>query len=357
MQKQTRLYTTDYAPSRGGVARYLGNLAQYFSGSVDVVVLDPSTRWWQALRRFWRDRRDVSKIAVSHVLPIGTAAMVFKWVTGTPYVVIVHGMDVGLAKTRRAKRIVAGMVLRGAKVVVANSAALEREVRAEFGVTRMVVVYPTTNYHPQPLLEKEGRRGYKQVSPPSARRGQGVVRARLLTVARLVPRKGHLRVLDAIDSLRREHPDLSVDYVIVGGGPHFETITRRISELELDDCVTIVRDATDEQLDDHYSSADFFVMPVVADTVDREGFGMVYLEAALHGVPSIATNMPGVDEAVIDGVTGILVKDGDVAGLAAAVYRLATDENERRRLGEAAYRRTVDEFSTERQFEKLRQYL
>ncbi len=339
MQKKTRLYTTDYAPSRGGVARYLGNLAQYFSGSVEVVVLDPSTRWWQALRRFCLDRRDVSQIVVSHVLPIGTAAMVFRWMTGTPYVVIVHGMDVGLAKTRWAKRIVARMVLRGAKVVVANSAALEREVRAEFGAKRTVVVYPS--------LRADVVNGMFRDE----------VSISLVTVARLVARKGHVRVLEAIALLRRDNPDLSIRYAIVGDGPHLETIARRISDLKLDDRVSIIRDATDERLADHYASADLFVMPVVADPVDREGFGMVYLEAALHGVPSIATDMPGVDEAVIDGVTGILVEDGDVAALATAIYRLATNEGERRRLGEAARARTTDEFSTERQFAKLKECL
>ena len=351
MQKKTRLYTTDFAPSRGGVARYLGNLKAYFSveasaedpealEGIDVDVLVPSTRWWQALGRFWRDRRDISQIVVSHVLPIGTAALAFKWMTGTPYVVIVHGMDVGLAKTRPLKRFVTGMVLRGAKVVVANSKALEREVREEFWVERTVVVYPTVETRRPPL------------TPPAYQEGK-----RLLTVARLVPRKGHLRVLDAIVLLRRDHPDLSVQYTIVGDGPFLETITRRISELGLDDCVTIVRDATDEQLPNYYASSDLFVEPVVADPVDREGFGIVYLEAALYGVPSIATNMPGVDEAVLDGITGILVKDGDIAALADAVYRLATNEEERRRLGEAAYRRTVDEFTNERQFEKLRPFL
>ncbi len=348
---KTRLYTTDYAPSRGGVARYLGNLAGYFSDSMEVTVLDPSTRWWQALRRFLKDRRLLptlsvgSSVIVSHLLPIGTAALAFKWMTGTPYVVIAHGMDVGLARTRWLKRIVAGMVLRGAKAVVANSKALEREVRKEFGVERTVVVYPTISKH---------------VSPPHREEGAGVVVARvvrLLTVARLVPRKGHLRVLDALEMVESFHPELSIHYTIVGDGPEYEEIVRSITAFGLADIVTIVRDATDAQLDDYYSSADLFVMPVIADSVDREGFGMVYLEAALHGIPSIATDMPGVDEAVLDRKTGILVKDGDIAALAFAVYRLATNEGERRRLGEAARTRAIEEFSAERQFEKLRQYL
>lgn len=285
--------------------------------------------------------------------------MVFQWMTGTPYVVIVHGMDVGLAKTRRMKRIVAGMVLRGAKVVVTNSLALEREVRDEFGVNRTVVVYPTVS------LRADGGGGTGLPSPGAGisrtSEDDGMFRSRgpisLVTVARLVPRKGHLRVLDAIKLLRHAYPDLSIRYTIVGDGPYFETINRQILELGLDDRVTIVRNASDAQLDGHYSASELFVMPVVADAVDREGFGMVYLEAALRGVPSIATNMPGVDEAVLEGVTGVLVKDGDIVALADAVYRLAMGDEERRTLGEAAKRRAVEEFSAERQFEKLVPYI
>ncbi len=297
-----------------------------------------------------------SQIVVSHVLPIGTAAMVFRWMTGTPYVVIVHGMDVGLAKTRWMKRIVAGMVLRGAKVVVANSKALEREVREEFGVRRTIVVYPTVEAR-QPPLTPPPYEERKRVRGPGAGMLGAIGPVNLLTVARLVSRKGHVRVLDAMALLRRQWPAIDIRYDIVGDGPYLETIARRISELGLDDRVTIARDVADDQLSDHYAAADIFVEPVVADSVDREGFGMVYLEAALHGVPSVATDMRGVDEAVLDGITGILVKDGDIAALADAVYLLAMSDAERQRLGEAAYRRAADEFTNERQLEKLKEYL
>lgn len=350
---KTRLYTTDYAPSRGGVARYLGNLAEYFSDSMDVIVLSPSTRWWQALRLLWRDRRETSSAVVSHVLPIGTAAMLLRWATGTPYVVIVHGMDIGLAKGRLMKRVVAGMVLRGARIVVTNTESLKREVVETFGVSRTAVVYPTIEATDAVRLAYEERR---QSSVPSGML-TGIGPVNLLTVARLVPRKGHVRMLEAMALLRHDRPAIDIRYEIVGDGPYLETIAQRIGELGLDDRVTIVRDATDDQLASHYASADLFVMPVIADTVDREGFGMVYLEAAQYGVPSIATRTPGVDEAILDGVTGILIPDGDIAGLADAVYRLAMNDGERRKLGDLARKRVLDEFTPDRQFAKLKEYL
>jgi len=274
-------------------------------------------------------------------------------VTRKPYVVVVHGMDVGLARKNPVKRLVARSVLRRAKTVVTNTMALEREVREAFGVERTVVVYPTVSQTPPNLPSPEGRE--LSVSPPDQ---SGGVRGGLclVTVARLVPRKGHLRVLDAIARLREEHPDVSVSYAIVGDGPMRETIEARIHELNLAN-VRVMPNVTDDDLPAAYASADLLVMPVVRNDGDREGFGMVYLEAAAHCVPSVATDMPGVDEAVVDGSTGILVPDGDIAALADAVYGLATDPERRHALGGAARDRVRATFTPDVQFSKLKSIL
>jgi phosphatidylinositol alpha-1,6-mannosyltransferase len=67
-----------------------------------------------------------------------------------------------------------------------------------------------------------------------------------------------------------------------------------------------------------------------------EGFGLVYLEAAAHGLPAIAHRVGGVDEAVIDGETGLCVAPNDPDALTAAFARLLGDAELRRRMGDAA---------------------
>lgn len=335
------LYTIDYPPNRGGVARYLSAMASYFGSEMGVVIPDARhRRWWSAALDLIARRATYGTVVVSHVLPLGTAAMLAGIVTRKPYVVVVHGMDVGLARKNPIKRLVARTVLRRAKMVVTNTKSLEREVQEAFGVERTLVVYPPVANLP--------------VTPPAKERKPGEVR--LLTVARLVPRKGHLRVLDAVARLREAHPDLLVSYGIVGDGPMRETIEAKIRELNLTN-VTVMPTVVDDDLPSAYASADLFVMPVVRDDQDREGFGMVYLEAAAHGVPSVATNMPGVDEAVVDGSTGILVPDGDIAALANAVYGLATDPERRHALGAAARERVRATFTPDVQFSKLKSIL
>jgi glycosyltransferase involved in cell wall biosynthesis len=91
---------------------------------------------------------------------------------------------------------------------------------------------------------------------------------------------------------------------------------------------------------EHYlAAADFLCLPSY-----REGFPMVILEAAASGLPSIGSHIYGVSDAIIDGETGLLVPPGDAAKLAAAMSRLAADEDLRRRLAAAARARVEKEF-------------
>ncbi len=386
---RTLLLTPDFPPRRGGVARYLEAVASALKEEVtvyappepDSAAFDASApyrvvrtpllsrfvrpRWLRALVLLWRRRERDGRVIVSHVLPFGTAAWIAGWFTGKPYVVIVHGMDVGLARRSPWKRWLAGAVLRGAASVIANSHALKDEVRAAWGVERVAFVHPAVAMKGEGLEGREGR-----VSSAGVRIQEPGVRiqepapigrrpfVRLLTVARLVPRKGHLRVLEALARLRErgELPD-GVDYLIVGDGPMKEAIERRAVELGVDDVVRFRHGAADEALPDIYRSSDVFVMPTVAGQADREGFGIVYLEAAAYGLPSVATRQPGVDEAVLDGRTGLLVPDGDAEALAQALLRLSTDAELRRTLGSAGQARVREEFTRGRQAEKLRRLL
>jgi glycosyltransferase involved in cell wall biosynthesis len=135
-----------------------------------------------------------------------------------------------------------------------------------------------------------------------------------------------------------------------------QAIQDEVKRLGLEQIVRIETDADDAAVVAAYESSDLFVMPTVGNTADREGFGMVYLEAASFGVPSIASDVPGVDEAVIDGETGLLVADGDHAALVAAIRKMA-DPELRARLGENAHLRAHRDFKPSECFGKLEAFL
>ncbi len=360
--KKILLITPDFPPGRGGIARYLSALALYLKDDIEVVctpdsawqTFDPTAgypiyrrelmsswgwpRWRKTVKylKTYSDRYRL--ILTSHLLPYGSAALVAARKTKTPYIVFVHGMDVRLAQRSARKKTLAKKVLKGARLVVCNSQALAREVARVFGVTEILVVYPCLTGDAQ---------------PPAVTEGQPFT---LMTISRLVERKGHAHVLNALANLRGTGQLTDFQYHIAGTGPMETTLKGMVRALSLDRHVTFHGDVDDTVRDRLYGQSDVFVMPVSKDPVDKEGFGLVFLEAAQSGVPSITTNLEGVNEAVVHSETGLLLEDQNEEQLAEAILLLAKDDAFRHRLGDAAQERAM-EFTCAKQFEKLKPYL
>lgn len=170
------------------------------------------------------------------------------------------------------------------------------------------------------------------VPPKPARQQEKIV---VLTVGRLHPRKGQLLTLHALQALA---PDVRarLEYWIVGAagkGTYGETL--RAAAATADFPVKLLGNLPDEELAEIYERADIFAMTSVKHGRSIEGFGLVYLEAAAHGLPVVAHDIGGVSEAVQDGVTGLLVPPNRPAQLAAAFERLIHDGALRHRMGDA----------------------
>jgi len=155
----------------------------------------------------------------------------------------------------------------------------------------------------------------------------------VLTVGRLHPRKGQLITLESLQSLAPRFRQ-RIEYWIVGGGSKssYEQALRE-KAAQGDFPVRFFGDLPDEELDRIYDRADIFAMTSIDYRHSVEGFGLVYLEAAAHGLPVVAHTVGGVAEAVVDDVTGLCVPPDHPAQLAAAFERLITDPGLRRRLG------------------------
>ncbi len=184
------------------------------------------------------------------------------------------------------------------------------------------------------------RRGLDQL-PPKPERDTATRPIRLLSVGRLVPKKGHEHQLAACALLH----SWGVPFVakIVGDGPLRDELQRRIDRDGLGGLVTLDGVLSPEQVTDEYRWADIFWHTGVVDPQgDRDGLPNVIPEAFAHGLPVVSSRTPGPMEAVAHDTSGLIVDVSNVSELAGAVKRLAEDPALRQRLGENG-RRWVEE--------------
>jgi colanic acid/amylovoran biosynthesis glycosyltransferase len=167
---------------------------------------------------------------------------------------------------------------------------------------------------------------------------------RVLTVARLVPGKGHALLLEALASMRDRGIETATTFV--GDGPERAALERLAGELRLD--VRFAGAVGQDELPAYYEDAEVFCLPTFA-----EGLGVVLLEAMAAGLPVVSSLVMGVPEVIEDGETGLLVLPGRADLLADALARLAESGELRERFGSAGRRWVTDEFGIERATARL----
>jgi len=155
----------------------------------------------------------------------------------------------------------------------------------------------------------------------------------ILTVGGLVERKGHDMVIRSLPSVCQRVPHAT--YLIVGTGPFRERLDELAAELGVRDRIIFAGKVPDDQLPDVYAMCDVFAMPSRARLAshDVEGFGLVFLEAGACAKPVVAGRSGGIEDAVVDGFTGLIVDPSDARDVSQALIRLLTDSELRGRLG------------------------
>ncbi len=166
---------------------------------------------------------------------------------------------------------------------------------------------------------------------------------RLVCVGRLVAKKGHDDLIDALAALP---PGLHWRLELIGGGELRGALEARIRERGLSERVTFRGALAQPAVIAAMRASDLFVLPTKpAPGGDRDGLPNVLMEAASQALPILATAFAGTPEFITDGTHGILVAPGDPVALAGALARLAADPALRLRLGAAARLRLVEDFS------------
>ncbi|WP_435169111.1 glycosyltransferase family 4 protein [Paenibacillus glycanilyticus] len=292
-------------------------------------------------------RSEEPDVTVYGYVLIGFIGLLFRVFGRRSYIISAHGMDMLMFRRYFGLNQVVKLILRKADGVMVNSEFTRRLVE-EYGVEpdRIGIVHPGVEslFEPKAVNEK-------------LRREHGLVgKYVLLSVGRLVTRKGHDKVIEAMPAILRHIP--GAVYVIVGEGPERDRLEQLAGTVGVLSKVRFVGGVSGtERLNDYYNLANQFIMVSrQLEKGDAEGFGIVYLEAASARVPVIAGRSGGASEAVLDGKTGLLVEPESVMAITDAVVKLASDTPLRERLVREGYKRAKLQFQHDALAEVFDQY-
>jgi phosphatidylinositol alpha-1,6-mannosyltransferase len=358
------LVTNDFPPKIGGIQSYLWELwrrlppdqvtvltaardqAETFDRAQPfrVVrtrqrVLLPTARLTRRIKRLAAET-NAEAVVLDPGLPLGLVGPRL----GLPYAVVLHGAEVTVPGRLPATRQMLSRVVSGASLLIAAGGYPEAEARraAKKGPFPTVVQVPpgvdTERFRPRAAIDRAAGRAHFGLPPA----GQLVV-----SVSRLVPRKGMDTLIEAAARLAPDHPDLTV--VIAGAGRDQGRLTRLVHRTGAP--VQLLGRVAEADLPTIYGCADVFAMCCRSrwGGLEQEGFGIVFLEAAACGVPCVAGESGGAAEAVDDGVTGTVVgRPEDPDEVAAAIAHLLDDRHLASLQGQAARHRAETEFSYDR---------
>ena len=172
---------------------------------------------------------------------------------------------------------------------------------------------------------------------------------RCLAVGRMVAKKSPLITLNAFRLALADNPQIHLDYV--GEGELFNSAKKYVIDHDLSKKVTLYGGQPNSFVQGLMKNANIFIQHSCTDPItgDEEGLPVAILEAMANSLPVISTRHAGIPEAVTEGITGFLVDEGDVEGMASQIIQLIEKQEVRNKLGKAGWKRVKQTFSWEQE--------
>ncbi|WP_295099282.1 glycosyltransferase [uncultured Fibrobacter sp.] len=265
------------------------------------------------------------------------AAKLFK----IPLVLNFHGAELLLIRKKKWVKPLLKFAIGQAQAVFANSSFTAGKIKALRNVDVEWSPYGTT-------LESgstSAGNGGTSATVPHPVNGK----FKILFVGRHIERKGICYLIEAAKHLPRDQFEIR----IVGVGDLTDKLKAQAAEIADAAEIIFTGKLSPEELANEYRTANVFTLPAIVDSKgDTEGLGVVLIEAMELGLPVVASNVGGIPDVVVDGVSGILVPEKDPEALAGAYRRLAADPGLVKQLLEGAQKRIAECFSWDKIVER-----
>ena len=374
--KRTLFITNDFGPRAGGIETFIIGLIQRLPHTSTIVYTSAQgdTRDYDAAWlaeygvRVIRDRakillptprvnRTVAKlvkiegietVAFGAAAPLAIMSSVLRRAGARRIIALTHGHEVWWSKVfpftlamRRIGSTTDSLTYLGEFTRKAISAALTP--KAGNAMVKIAPGIDTDHFAP--------------VDATILRKSLGLTGKRVIvSVGRLVHRKGQDYLIEAMSAIVHEIPDAHL--VLVGEGPYREHLVKLVQKYSLDEYVTFIGRIQYAELPKYICLGDVFAMPSRSRFrgLEVEGLGIVYLEASACGLPVIAGASGGAPDAVIEGITGVVVDGQDSAAIAVAAINLLNDPEKATKMGRAGRDWIVEKWRWQiwsEKFEKL----
>lgn len=366
--KKILVITNDFGPRTGGIETFVMGLLERISGHT-VTVFTSSQGDTAEYDQFWlekfgvqviRDRskillpswrviraakqivntHDIDVLVFGAAAPLALMAPVLRKAGVKKIIALTHGHEVWWARIfpfnlamKRIGNSVSHLTYLGEFTRRAISRSLTQA--STYAMVKIAPGIDTSHFIPQPdSMQKRIELGLE-------------AKKIIISVGRLVHRKGQDKLIEALPAVLRKIPNAHL--LLVGEGPYRSHLEKLVKKFSLRENVTFAGRIMYDKLPSYLSAADVFAMPSRSRFfgLEVEGLGIVYLEASACGIPVVAGNSGGAPDAVLEGVTGLCVDGTDVDQVAGAIIKLCGDAKKASSMGSAGRNWVVDQWRWE----------
>lgn len=286
------------------------------------------------------NKEKINLLICGQPISIGFIGLIFKKRFKIPYHVWVYGGEIIKFGKKKFLLKLLELILKNADRIITNS-SYTNSVFLDFGMERekLIKVNPAVDIEWfKPGLDINDL--IKQYNLED--------RKVIMTVGRLVPRKGNDMVIRALRKVKEKIPDIV--YLIVGEGPNKENLEGLVRELGLGKNVVFTGFVSDKDLPKYYNLCDLYVLPnrMTEDSDTVEGFGLSFVEASACAKPVIGGRSGGACDSVLDGITGFLVESNNPRMIADKIIEILLNKELADRLGREGRDRVFREFQWEK---------
>jgi glycosyltransferase involved in cell wall biosynthesis len=255
---------------------------------------------------------------------LAVVGYLLKLLTGRPVACIIHGLDITYPN-RTYQRLWTGFFIpRLDRLIAVGNETIRRGT--SLGIDEQLFRFIPNGVSQPRNTAPTSRRALEELA------GRALPGTVMLTLGRLVKRKGVAWFIEHVMPTL----DPGISYLVVGTGRDEQAIRDAIEHSGTAGRVLFLGQVSGPQKCLLFESADIFVQPNIAVAGDMEGFGMVVLEAAAHGLPVLAARLEGLQDAIVDGQSGVLVTSGDPAAFRNVIHEWHHHPQQRRQFGAQA---------------------